>query len=152
MRRSEKEINDIKEIEEVIQEAICCHIGLVDGDEPYVVAVNFGYKDKALYFHGASEGRKINLIKKNNKICFELETDVEMTRAEESCQWGMQYRSVIGMGRAHILEGDKARANALRVIASHYIQGEFTFLKDSLDKTTVIRIDIENMTGKKSGY
>jgi len=152
VRRSEKEINDIKEIEEVLQAAICCHIGLVDRDEPYVVPVNFGYKDKALYFHGACEGRKISLIKKNNKVCFELETDIEMMRDEEPCQWSMKYRSVIGRGRAHILEDDKAKTNGLRVIAGHYTQGEFTFPKVSLDKTAVVRIDIENMFGKKSGY
>ncbi len=152
MRRSEKEITDIKDIEAVIQKAICCRIGLVDGDEPYVVPVNFGYKDKALYFHGASEGRKIDLIKKNNKLCFELEVNVEVTRAEEPCRWGMKYRSVIGVGKAHILEGDKAKTDGLRIITSHYTQGEFTFPKDSLDKATVIRVDIEKLTGKKSGY
>ena len=71
MRRKDREITDINEIETIIKRATHCQIGLVDNDEPYVVPVNFGYERNALYFHGALEGRKVELIQKNNKVCLE---------------------------------------------------------------------------------
>ncbi|MCD6299852.1 MAG: pyridoxamine 5'-phosphate oxidase family protein [Dehalococcoidales bacterium] len=152
MRRKDKEITDIDDIEEIIKKAICCRIGLVDNDEPYIVPVSFGYERNALYFHGASEGRKIELIKKNNKVCFEIDTDVAVVKAEKPCQWTMRYRSVIGVGKARILENAEEKARALRLIMGHYAEGDFSFPKSELDSVLVVRIDIENITGKKSGY
>ena len=151
MRRKDKEITDIDEIERIIKKAIRCRIGLVDNDEPYIVPVCFGYERDALYFHGASEGRKVELIKKNNKICFEIDTDVEVVKAEKTCSWTMKYRSVIGVGKACILEKDEEKSHGLRVIVRQYTEGDFSFPK-KLDSVLVVRVDIESITGKKSGY
>ena len=107
-----RKITDIEEIEGIINKAIVCHIGLVDGDEPYVIQVCFGYERNVLYFHSALKGRKIELIKKNNKICFEMETDVEVRRAEEACRWGLKYMSVIGVGRAYIVEKEDEKSHS----------------------------------------
>lgn len=152
MRRKDKEITDINEIERIINKAICCRIGLVDNDEPYMVPVCFGYERNALYFHGASEGRKVELIKKNNKICFEIDTDVAVVKAEEPCNWSMKYRSVVGVGRAYILENDKEKSYGLKLIMRQYTEGDYTFPKATLDKIIVVRVDIESITGKKLGY
>jgi len=152
MLRKDKEITDISDIERIIKKATYCRIGLVDNDEPYIIPICFGYEGNALYFHGASEGRKVELIRKNNKICFEIDTDVELTKAEEPCGWAMRYRSVIGVGRAHFLEGDEEKSRGLGVIVRHYTEGNFTFPKVKLDKIVVVRVDIESITGRKSGY
>ena len=152
MRKKDKEITDIKEIERVIEKAICCRIGLVDNDEPYVVPVSFGYERNALYFHGALEGRKVELIKKNNQICFEIETDVEVVKSGKPCGWTTRYRSVIGVGRAYILESDEEKCHGLKVIMRQYAGGDFSFPKPKLDKTLVVKVDIRSMTGKQSGY
>jgi len=152
IRKKDKEITDIDKIEKIIKKAICCRIGLVDNDEPYIVPVCFGYERNALYFHGAPEGRKINLIKKNNKVCFEIDTDVEVVKGEKPCQWTMKYRSVIGAGKAYILESDEEKAHGLKLIMKQYTEGDFSFTKSELDSVLVGRIDIENITGKKSGY
>ena len=152
MRKKDKEITDIDESERSITSAICCRIGLVDNDEPYVVPVCFGYERNALYFHGASEGHKIELIKKNNKVCFEIDTDVAVVKAETPCQWTMRYRSVIGAGKAHILENAEEKAHGLRLIMGHYAKGDFSFPKPKIDTVWVVRVDIESITGKKSGY
>ena len=152
MRRKEKEITDIEEIEKIIKKAMVCRISLVDNDEPYIVPVCFGYERDVLYFHGASEGRKVELIKKNNKICFEIDTDAEVVKAEEACSWTMKYRSVIGVGRACILEKDEEKSHGLKLIVRQYTEGNFSFPKSKLDSILVIRVDIESITGKKSGY
>lgn len=146
------EITDISEIEEIIRKATTCRIGLVDNDEPYIVPVCFGYERNVLYFHSALAERKVELIKKNNKLCFEIDTDVEAVKAEKPCGWTMKYRSVIGVGRAKILESDEEKSHGLGLIAKQYGGGDFGFPKSNLDKTLVVRVDIKSITGKKSGY
>ncbi len=152
MRKKDKEITDIDEIERIIKKAINCRIGLVDDDEPYVVPVCFGYERNALYFHSALEGRKVKLIKKNNKICFEIDTDVEVVKAEEACRWTMKYRSVIGVGKAYILENDEEKSHGLKLIMRQYTKDSFSFPKPKLDSILVVRVDIRSITGKQSGY
>ena len=152
MRRKDKEITDIDEIERIIKKAIRCRIGLVDNDEPYVVPVSFGYERNALYFHSALEGRKVELIKKNNKICFEIDTDVEVVKGKKPCAWTMKYRSVIGVGRAYILENDEEKSHGLKLILKQYTEGNFSFPKSVPDSVLVVRVDIGSITGKKSGY
>ena len=144
-----RKIIDIDEIEGIIGRAGVCHLGLVDGDEPYVVPVSFGYERCALYFHGNLTGRKIELIKKNNRVCFEMETDVAVKEAEQACDWGIKYLSVIGVGRAYILENDEQKSHALNLITERYTGRVLSFPKSELDKTLVIKIDIESITGKQ---
>ena len=152
MKRKEKEIIDIDDIEKVIKSANVCRIGLVDGDEPYVVPICFGYERGALYFHGALEGRKTELIKKNNKVCFEIDTDVEVVASENPCKWAVKYRSLVGTGRAFILKSDEEKTRALRLIMKKYSDNEFSFSKSALDPVLVVKITIESITGKQSGY
>ena len=145
-------ITDIGEIEEVIEKALICRLGLVDNDEPYVIPVNFGYERGALYFHGRSKGRKIELIKKNNKVCFEMDIDVELDKLEHPdnpCSWIMKGKSVVGVGTASILEDDEEKIHALRLITGHCSQGDFSFPKSKLDSVSVIKVDISTITGKK---
>ena len=152
MRRKEREITDIEEIEQVIKKAKVCRLGLVDNDEPYIVPVCFGYERNSLYFHSAPEGRKVALIKKNNKICFEIDTDVEIVNAEKPCGWTTKYRSVVGTGRAYILEKDEEKAHGLSLIMKQYSEDEANLDFEKLNLVLMVRIDIESVTGKKSGY
>lgn len=152
MKRKEKEIINIDDIEKVIKSANVCRIGLIDGDEPYIVPICFGYERGALYFHGALEGRKTELIRKNNRVCFEMDTDVEMVASEQPCKWAVKYRSVLGTGRAFILNSDEEKIRALQLIMKNYSDNEFSFTKATLDSVLVVKINIETITGKQSGY
>ena len=152
MRRKEREITDIEEIEQVIKKAKVCRLGLVDNDEAYIVPVCFGYERNSLYFHSAPEGRKVALIKKNNKVCFEIDTDVEIINAEKPCGWTTKYRSVVGTGRAYILEKDEEKAHGLSLIMKQYSEDEANLDFEKLNLVLMVRIDIESVTGKKSGY
>ena len=144
-----RKITDINEIEGIIGKAGVCHLGLVDGDEPYVVPVSFGYERGALYFHGNLTGRKVELIQKNNRVCFEMEVDVEVKKADKACDWGIKYLSVIGVGRAYILENDEQKSHALGLITKRYTGSVLGFPKSEMDKTLVVKIDIESITGKQ---
>lgn len=102
MRRKDKEIADPALLAAVLREAFVCRIGLADGDLPYVVPVNFVHAEGSLYLHSASEGRKIEILRRNNRVCFETEIGVELVRSERACDFGARYVSVIGTGTASL--------------------------------------------------
>jgi len=147
-----KEITDNKESEKIIKKAIICRLGFIDGDEPYIAPTPFGYERDALYYHGSLTDRKAELTKKNNKVYFEITTDAELVRVKPGgpCNWMMVYSRVVGTGRIHILEKDEDKSHGLRVIVNQYTEGEISFPKSRLDKTLVVRVNIESITGIKS--
>ena len=152
MRKKEKEIREKAAIEDVIFRAQVCHLGLCDNQTPYVVPVCFGYEDGSLYFHCALEGRKIDFIRKNPLVCFQVEADVVLVRHEKACKWGVQYRSVIGTGRAWLVTDFEEKRQALGLIMHHYSGDATEMPKEAIDRAAIVRIDIEEMAGKQNGY
>ena len=150
MRRKEKEIKDTKEIEKILEEASVCRLAMVDGDKPYIVPMNFGYRDGILFFHSAKQGRKIDLIKKNPNVCFEVDQLIRFKKAKMACEWGLEYKSVIGSGRALLLDNIEEKIKSLHIIMSQYSQRTFEYPDEMLEKTLVIKIVIDRMTGKQS--
>jgi len=153
MRRKDKEIEDKELIEVILRRASICRIALSENDVPYIVPLCFGHKDNFLYFHSAKEGRKIDMIRKNNNVCFEIEIDTELVAAENPCNCSMKYYSIIGFGKAFLIEDTEEKREALDIIAEHYSgKSSSEFPETALHNVTVIKVKIETMTGKKSGY
>jgi uncharacterized protein len=150
MRRSEKEITDKLAIEKIINASLVCRLALSDGNQPYIVPLCFGYQDRTLYFHSALEGKKIDILKKNNRTCFEFDVNSEIIKAEKACKWGMKYQSVIGFGKAVLVESIAEKKKALNIIMNHYSDRDFQFTDKAIKKIAVIKIEIERMTGKHS--
>jgi len=151
MRRKEKEIQDKDEIKDVIRRATVCRLGLSVDNQPYIVPLNFGFDGECLYFHAAREGKKINMIKQNNCVCFEIEVDCEAVKAQTPCDWSMKFRSVIGFGKAALLTDGEEKRKALDAIVEHYSGKPLEYASDLVDRLSIIRVDIQTMTGKKSG-
>ena len=140
-------------MESIIRRAPVCRIGLSEDNIPYVVPLNFGYKDNFLYFHSAKEGKKIDMIRKNNHICFEVDIEHEPVQGEDPCDWSMKYRSVIGFGKAFLVEDHGEKRRALDIISEHYTgKQSFEYPENSVNNLAIIKVKIESMTGKKSGY
>jgi nitroimidazol reductase NimA-like FMN-containing flavoprotein (pyridoxamine 5'-phosphate oxidase superfamily) len=152
MRRKDQEITADDEIEAILLQAAICRIGLCDGGVPYVVPLCFGYQDRTLYVHSASEGTKLDVIRKNNNVCFQVETDVEFVRHEVACRWGLKYRSVIGFGKALLVEEPQAKREALAIIMRHYAGQAYSFAEEDVERTTVLKVTVESWTGKQAGY
>jgi hypothetical protein len=150
MRRKEKEITEEIAIEAIIQKSLVCRLALSDGNFPYIVPLCFGYRDKVLYFHGSLKGKKIDIIRKNQNICFEFDINTEIVKAEDACHWSMKYKSVIGFGKAVLLEDLDEKRKALNIIMSQYSDRTFQFNDATLKGTVVIKVEIESMTGKQS--
>jgi nitroimidazol reductase NimA-like FMN-containing flavoprotein (pyridoxamine 5'-phosphate oxidase superfamily) len=154
MRKKEKEVTDIHGIELIIQRSDVCRLAFADMNEPYIVTMNFGYsggEKKRLYFHCAREGRKIEMIRKNNRVCFEMDTDHSMKPGKQACDYGWKYSSVVGYGYISIVADREEKIEGLNYIMSHYAGNKsFAYKHNVLERTTILRLEITEMTGKKS--
>ena len=152
MRRKERETSDIRVIEEIIGKADVCRIAIVNDNIPYIVTMNFGYKNfkgASLYFHCANEGRKLEMIRKNNFVCFEMDTDHQIYEGIKGCDWGMKYSSLVGYGTISFVTEIGEKRSGLNYITRHYAgEKEFLFEEQMLDSITIPRLDIQEITGK----
>jgi hypothetical protein len=150
MRRKDKEITDKAEIESIIGRSMVCRLAMTDKNRPYIVPLCFGYKDNTLYFHSAGQGKKLDILKKNNLVCFEFDIDYEPIKEDKACDWGMKYKSVVGFGKASFIKDFESKCKALDVIMKQYSDESFVYPKTKVKNMVVIKVEIENMTGKYS--
>lgn len=151
MIRKEREISERAAIEEIIRKSLVCRLAMSEDNIPYIVPLCFGYKDNTLYFHTAREGKKLHILEKNNRVCFEFDILHEVTRSKEPCRWGMRYVSVIGTGKISLIEDFESKRRALDIIMQHYAEKSFVYKEEAIHKAAIIQLEIEHMTGKKSG-
>lgn len=153
MRRTDKEIKDIKEIESIIKRTDVCRLAMTSDNIPYVVAMNFGYKSgtpSELFFHCATEGRKLDIIRKNNNVCFQMDTDHSLKRGDIACDSGMSYTSIIGYGKIFFVTDEEEKKTGLDCIMKHYTQKSMhVYNNDILRVTTVLRLVVTEMSCKK---
>jgi uncharacterized protein len=150
MRKKDREIKDKAAIRAIMEEALVCRIGLSDNGMPYVVPMNFGLGENCVYLHCATEGRKLDILRKNDRVCFEMDLLREIKQKPVSCGCGARYESVIGFGRAVFVDDPAEKRAALDRIMEHYnAEGPFSYPDETLARTAVIRIEIESLTGKR---
>lgn len=150
MKRSEKERTDPAWIAGVLRDATVCRVAFA-GPEPYLVPLCFGYEENRIYVHSAPEGKKMDRFAQTPRVCVEFEAGVKLVQAGPPCSWGMNYRSVIASGTAHIVEDEGEKIRALSLIAGHY-GAEGIISPDSAVRVAVIRIDLDEVSGKTAGY
>jgi hypothetical protein len=152
MRRTDGEITSRKRIDEIIRGCEVCHLGMADGDQPYVVPVSFGYDGRSVYFHSAGEGRKIDVITANPRVCVQFERRVMLLPSEEAaCDWSFAFESAIGFGVVEKLRDLTSKGIGLNQIMQHYSGRAWEFDASTLARTRVWRVSIEELTGKQSG-
>lgn len=153
MRRKDREITDRKIIDSILNEAEVCRVAMCKDNIPYVVPVNFGYDGHSIYFHCATEGKKLEYIKANSTVCFEAETKTELVKGSDACSCTMKYMSVIGMGKARVIEDPSEKVRVLDIIMSKYATGcKFEYREGALGRLVVVEIEITEISGKKAGY
>lgn len=151
MRRSNKEIKDPKVIDAILQAALVCRIAMAEKGSPYIIPVNFVVSNSHLYFHCAPFGKKIDFLRNNAAVCFEVDIPGDLVMGETACSWGMTYKSVIGFGQAYFIEGAEEKKKALNILMKKYAgQDSFSFIDDKLDKVCVIGVRIDTISGKRS--
>jgi nitroimidazol reductase NimA-like FMN-containing flavoprotein (pyridoxamine 5'-phosphate oxidase superfamily) len=126
---------------------------MVDEGEPYLVAMNFAYINGFLYMHSAKRGRKIDILMINSKVAFQTDTGVELIIAEEACESTTRYMSVVGTGKAFLIDEKEEKTKVLDAIMTKPTgRTGFEYSEKSFERTLIIKVVIDSMTGKKSGY
>lgn len=151
MRRQDKEIIDKGIIEEILSKSHICRIAMADDNIPYIVPLNYGYSNGAIYFHSATQGRKIELLTRNKKVAFEIEYSSEIIKEPIPCRWSSKYRSVMGTGSVEIFHDKIQIRDGLDIIMRHFGHTQNTFEDASLSKIVIIKLTIESISGKQSG-
>ena len=153
MRRKDKEITDKTFIYSLLKRAKVLRLGLSDSNIPYIVPLSFGIKENQLFFHSAKKGKKIDILKKNKNVCFEIDLDSKLKEGDTPCEYGTDYYSVIGFGVAEFIENFEEKKEALNVIIEHYTGKLDNVLLDIMIKrVSVFKVVINEISGKKSGY
>lgn len=150
LRRSDRELTDRADIDDVINRARICQLALCKNSVPYVVPMNYGYADGCLYFHSAKEGKKIDILRSNNTVSFVIYVDERLVASDVACKWSTKYKSVMGAGKAFLVEGPGEKEAALAIIMRHYSKKEFTFDPLQLKKAAIIKVIIDSLSGKQS--
>ena len=153
MRRKEKEITEKVIQEEILRQAEVGRLGTVVDGAPYVVPMNFCYVKDMIYLHSFRNGKKIRAIQSNSRVCFEVD-EGEIIKGDAPCNYSWRYTSVIANGVATVVEDQDERLRGLRLIGDKYSPGKGKMITtETMEKNKhlwIIRIDIDEMSGKKS--
>ena len=153
MRRKDREITDIGEIERIIEKCKVCHVAMTDKGRPYLVPLNFGYEIKegvlTLYFHSAKEGRKLDILRDNNAVCFEMMNEGKLDKVENPCRAGYFFESVLGFGQVEFIESDDEKCAALTLLMKQQTGQNFEFTSAQADSVCVFKLVSEEFTGKR---
>ena len=153
MTRREREVTEPEQIRAILDQGRIVHLGMIDGDEPYVVPMNYGYTMEdgrlCLYVHGALAGRKLDILRFNPKVFFEIDCGIEPFEGPTACHYGTAYASVMGRGRAEILTDTEEKKHGLAVLMKTQTGRDFEFQDKMAAAVSVIRITAENFTAKR---
>ena len=151
MRRSERKITDPEVIEYILNKGDICRLGLINKGLAYIVPMNFGYEGGYIYFHSANEGTKIDILKQNPKVSFQIDIDHMIVEGDSACNWSASYLSIIGNGVVEFIYDAVAKKNALNVIMEKY-SGRlgWEFPGKVVDRTSIFRVFIKEISCKGS--
>ncbi len=154
MRRKDREITDSTTIDSFIQKCHCIRLGFVDNGKAYIVPLNFGFTHldgkRIFYFHGAKEGRKIDLMKQNEQVCFEMDTGYSLTEGPNACDYACTYQSVMGEGKVAFIDdfGDKRKA-LNEIMKKETGKTDWTYPDKMLEQTCVYMVEVESISCKE---
>ena len=152
MTKRERQITDPKQIEAILDASKVLHLGLAVDNEPYVVPLNYGYTMEdgklVIYLHSGQRGKKLDMIRSNPRVFFEMDCDRVPFEGVMPCQYGMVYSSIMGRGEAHIVEDVEEKKKAMTILMKTQTGKDFSFNERLVSIVTVIRIDVAEYTAK----
>ncbi len=158
MRRKQCEIGNRKTIDTILKRCTIGRLATVGKDGyPYITPVNYVYSDGSIYFHSAPEGEKIDNIRENSRVCFEVDIplsylDLACNPTRPVCQLHQFYHCVILRGRAEIITNISEKVRALNALVAAHEQDvqykEVSAETKAVQICSVIAVRIERISGK----
>jgi nitroimidazol reductase NimA-like FMN-containing flavoprotein (pyridoxamine 5'-phosphate oxidase superfamily) len=151
MRKANQEITDPKTLEIILKKATIVRLAMVDNGMPYLLPFNFGYSENCIYIHSAPAGKKLEVLRQNPQVCFEVEDETATVEGDVACRWSEMYRSVIGYGKVEIVTGFDEKQQALDIIMQqHGVPAKMEYDPKEVEFIVVLKLKIDAMTGKQS--
>lgn len=152
MRRKDRELDRIEDILKIVDKCKVCRVAMIDNKMPYIVPLNFGYSYKngvlEFYFHSATEGRKLEIMKKNPCVCFEMDCCHQLVLNQVACKNGYLYESVMGEGNIIFIKDKLEKSEALNYIMKNQVKKQFEFEEKHLQGVEVYKLVVESISGK----
>ena len=152
LTKRELQVTDPQQIRHILDTGKVLHLGLAVDNKPYVVPMNYGYalEDEKLtvYLHSAVQGKKLDMIRANPNVFFEIDCDLMPFEGRVPCQYGLVYSSVMGRGKATIVEDVEEKKRAMSILMKTQTGKDFTFEDRLVTIVAVIRIDVSEYTAK----
>lgn len=147
-------VEDKNRVEEIIKSCKICYVGMADSSGvPYVLPMNFGYKDGVIYLHSAQDGSSISILEENPNICITFCTDADLVwqNEEVACSYRMRCGSVICHGSVFFEEDYNEKVKVLDIIMSQYSSREFSYSNPAVDNVKIWKVPIDKYTAKEFG-
>lgn len=153
MRRKDREITDINEIKAILEGVKVLHLGLFDGEYPYIVPMHYGFEFKddnpIFYMHCAKEGTKLDIIRECDKACIEIEGETLLVSAGDvPCNYGATFSSVMAKGTIEILANEVDKIHGIELLMKHQTGRDFEINAQMAKSVEVLRFVPEMVSGK----
>ena len=152
MTKRELQVTDRDQIVHILDTGKVLHLGLAVDNEPYVVPMNYGYtlegEKLVIYLHRAVRGKKLDMIRANPNVFFEIDCDLMPFEGRVPCQYGLVYSSIMGRGKAVLVEDVEEKKQAMSLLMKTQTGKDFTFEDRLVTIVSVIRIDVTEFTAK----
>ena len=156
MRKPERQVTDMETIQRILDTCKVCRLGMQDGKDVYILPMNYGYRLEGekliLYFHGSKEGKKMGLLEGEPRVGFEMDCGHGLMTGRLACQHSFYYASIIGTGRAQIIEDPAEKLEALSILMKHQTGKDFDEFQTNprLEKAvSIIKVEADGYTCKK---
>ena len=135
-----------------LDEGFLCHVGFVTDGQPFVIPTSYGRKDASLYIHGSAASRMLRQMKDGVPICVTVTLLDGLVLARSIFNHSMNYRSVVILGKATLVDDPKEKLEALRLLSEHILPGRWSDSRQpnerELKATSVLRLPIEEFSAK----
>lgn len=148
-------ITDKKSLIDIIRRCQWCHVAMVDQEnKPYVIPMNFGFRDDVIYIHGAHNGKKVDILRIHPQVCinFSLDHTLRYQNEEVACSWSMKYRSVLCYGNIIFIQDPTQKTEAFQIIMAQYASREFKFNPPSIREVNVMKVNVDLFEGRTYGF
>jgi nitroimidazol reductase NimA-like FMN-containing flavoprotein (pyridoxamine 5'-phosphate oxidase superfamily) len=152
VREADRAVYDRKTVYRILDEGFLCHAGFVVDGQPFVIPTSYGRKDASLYIHGSAASRMLRQIKEGVPVCISVTLLEGLVLARSIFNHSMNYRSVVILGKATLVDDPEEKLAALRILSEHILPGRWDDSRQpnerELKATSVLRVPIEEFSAK----
>ena len=143
---------DRETVYRILDEGFLCHVGFAQNGQPFVIPTSYGRKDASLYIHGSAASRMLRQMKESLPVCVTVTLLDGLVLARSIFNHSMNYRSVVILGTATLVDDPEEKLEALRLLSEHILPGRWVESRQpnerELKQTSVLRVPIEEFSAK----